>query len=49
MTHMWNDSVNYSGTHLESLSLVINDSYGEYRYININSMCKYDNEISWSM
>jgi len=42
-THMWNDSVIYSGTTLEPLSLVINDSYGDYRYSNINFMCKNDN------
>jgi len=40
--HMWNDSVIYSGTNLEPLSLVINGSYGDYRYININFMCKND-------
>jgi len=39
---MWNDSVIYSGTNLEPLSLVINDSYGDYRYSNINFMCKND-------
>jgi hypothetical protein len=41
-TSMWNDSGIYSGNSLESLSLVINDSYGNYRYININFMCKND-------
>jgi hypothetical protein len=40
--HMWNDSVIYSGTNLEPLSLVINESYGDYRYINISLMCKND-------
>jgi hypothetical protein len=40
--HMWNDSVIHGGTNLEPLSLVINDSYGDYRYINVNFMCKND-------
>ena len=39
---MWNDSVIHGGTNLEPLSLVINDSYGDYRYINVNFMCKND-------
>jgi solute carrier family 4 anion exchanger 2 len=39
-THMWNDSVIYSGTNLEPLSFVINDSYGDYRFTQDNETKK---------
>jgi hypothetical protein len=40
--HVWNDSGIYSSNNLETLSLMINDSYKDNRYININFVCKND-------
>lgn len=35
-THEWNGSRIYSSNDIESLSLVINDSYSDFGYVNVN-------------
>jgi hypothetical protein len=39
---VWNDSGIYSSNNVESLSLVINDSYRDFGYVNINIICQND-------
>jgi hypothetical protein len=41
-THMWNDSGIYSSNSIESLSLLINDSYRDSGYVNINFIYQSD-------
>ena len=38
---MWNDSVIYIGTNLEPLSLVINESCGDYKFTRDNETKKH--------
>jgi hypothetical protein len=42
-TDVWNGSGIYSSNNFESLPLVIDDSYGDFRYINTNFMYQNDN------
>jgi hypothetical protein len=45
-TGVWNGSGIYSSSNVESLPLVIDDSYRDFRYVNINFMYQNGKEIS---